>query len=82
MVKDKKQAIKTPYGHYFPDFETKDYYVEVKSRYTYNLMLEKPQYEKIKYVSKTHKLVKIYIDDGKSWEVINPIELANNELEN
>jgi hypothetical protein len=72
VVKRKKEGINTPHGYYFPDFETESYYVEIKSRYTYNLMLNKKQFEKIKYVSKSHKQVKIFIDEGKEWTVVLP----------
>ena len=71
ISQSKKKGINTPYGYYFPDFETKDYYVEVKSRYTYELMLNKPQFKKIKFVSDTYKPVKLYIDDGNTWEIIH-----------
>jgi hypothetical protein len=71
IIKDSKKGIKTPFGLYFPDFETKDFYVEVKSRYTYNLMLNKPQFEKIKFVSSNYKPVRLFIDDGNKWDIID-----------
>ena len=71
ITQNKKKGIDTPYGYYFPDFETKDYYIEVKSRYTYNMMLNKSQFEKIKFVSTVHKPVRLYIDDGNEWEIID-----------
>lgn len=71
IIENKKKGIETPFGFYFPDFETEDYYVEVKSRYTYELMLNKPQFEKIKFVSNNYKPVKLFIDDGNEWDIID-----------
>lgn len=57
----KPKGINTPHGFYFPDFEYPDYYVEIKSPYTYNVLL-KPgniQYLKIKWVATHIKPIKI-----------------------
>ena len=75
VITDKKKAVKTPFGLYFPDFETKTAYIEIKSRYTYERMLDKAdkptsQHRKIVYVNKNIKPVKIYIDEGKTWTTI------------
>jgi hypothetical protein len=71
IVSEKKTGIMTPYGMYFPDFETKDYYVEVKSRYTYEKMLNKTQFKKIRYTNDNIKKLKIYIDEGSCWSIID-----------
>jgi hypothetical protein len=72
VINTKKKAVKTPLGVYFPDFETEEAYIEVKSSWTYEKMLEEKnknnsQYKKIQYVSKHIKPVKIYIDAGVDW---------------
>ena len=37
----KCKGIKTPIGYYFPDFEVDDYYIEIKSEYTYKILKQK-----------------------------------------
>lgn len=38
-------AVNTPYGLYFPDFEYDDYYVEIKSEYTYSKLINRLSYD-------------------------------------
>lgn len=65
--------INTPYGNYTPDFELKEYYIELKSEWTYkvfvgvcdflgNESLETKQLFKLKWVNDNIKPVKILVN--------------------
>lgn len=41
-------AIKTPYGRYSPDFEFHDYFIEIKSDFTFDVLLGRKSYSKNK----------------------------------
>lgn len=69
--------IITPYGGYYPDFEKTDEYIEIKSQYTYEVLIGKKknrwtneystkQYNKIKWVNEKIKPVKIIIVDKRN----------------
>lgn len=44
----KVKSIKTPYGYYTPDFEFKDYYVEIKSLYTFEVCIGQKKIGEVK----------------------------------
>lgn len=69
-------SIKTEYGTYTPDFEFEDFYVEVKSTFTYDVLIGKKSYsknkksnpnqlKKLQWVSLNRKKVKIALIDGE-----------------
>jgi hypothetical protein len=75
--------LKTDLGTYTPDFEFPDFYVEVKSRFTYDVLIGKSSYsknkksnpnqlEKLIYISKNVKKVRICLVEG---EIFNYIDL-------
>lgn len=75
------RMIKTPLGAYYPDFEYYDNYIEIKSDYTYDVLIgvkenkftkkiSTLQYEKIRWVNKNIKPVHILIIDKKNNRVI------------
>lgn len=63
--------VETPFGVYHPDFEFEDYFVEIKSQYTYKIylgeinnidgVLSKNQKEKLEWTSNNIKEVKLII---------------------
>jgi hypothetical protein len=68
---------KTPFGFYTPDFEYEDYCIEVKSSYTYDVLLGKKkswykqtidetQLKKIKWVNKNLKKVQVILIDKRN----------------
>lgn len=57
----KPTRIKTPYGFYTPDFEAEDFYIEIKSTYTFKICRKTNQFKKIKWVNDNIKKVKIKI---------------------
>jgi len=62
-----REGIKTPYGVTFPDFEYDTHFVEIKSLYTYNKMIEdKTQLQKLMWVNKNVKEVKIIVEQYKN----------------
>jgi hypothetical protein len=79
LPKNVEYSIDTEYGTYTPDFEFEDFYVEVKSIFTYDVLLGKnsystnkynpeiqPQLYKMQYISKNIKPVKIaLVEKGK-----------------
>lgn len=67
-----KHKVDTSYGMYFPDFEFEDRYIEIKSTYTYKLLLTKnlKQYNKILETAKNIKPVEIIIINSKE-KIIN-----------
>lgn len=71
------KGIKTPFGNYHPDFEFKDYLVEIKSSFTYKVLIgeikglskdKEIQLKKIKWVHENIKPVAVLIGvkQGKS----------------
>lgn len=80
MIKEKKglpknaKSIPTPYGVYYPDFILNDKLIEIKSEYTYNVLLgnevnrytkkiDKSQYNKIKWVNENITPIEIIVVD-------------------
>lgn len=57
----KPTRIKTTYGFYTPDFEAEDFYIEIKSTYTFKICRKTNQFKKIKWVNDNIKKVKIKI---------------------
>jgi hypothetical protein len=86
IINDKKlpsnaKPIPTPYGTYYPDFTYGDNVVEIKSEYTYDILIGKKvnrwtkkidttQYKKIKWVNKNSIPVKILVVDKKNNKII------------
>lgn len=76
-------SIKTPYGSYTPDFEDNDTLLEIKSEYTYEILvglrmnhyMNSKQYDKILWVSKNVKPVKIIVIDNKKNSITKEIIL-------
>ena len=71
------QSINTPYGVYYPDFTYNDKHVEIKSDYTYDVLIgikpsrwtgeiETKQYDKIKWVNYNIHPVEIIVVDKKN----------------
>lgn len=71
-IKKKRAGIKTPFGMSFPDFEFESYFVEIKSTYTFNKMIEqakkieKSQLNKLTWISNNIKNVKILVETSKN----------------
>lgn len=74
IIPKNSNAIQTPYGVYYADFEFKKKYIEIKSEYTYNILIglipnrwtkkiDTTQYQKIKWVNDNVKKVEILIVD-------------------
>ena len=79
MLKNKKipknaNVIETPYGLYTADFEFDDKLIEIKSEYTYSVLIgekisrftnkiETKQYQKIKWINENYKNVEIIVID-------------------
>jgi len=81
LPKNVEKSIETNIGTYTPDFEFDKFYVEVKSRFTYEVLIGNKSYskskksnpkqaEKIKWVSQNIKEVRIAIIDGETIEYI------------
>jgi len=83
MIKENKtvpkncEPIKTPYGMYYPDFQVNNHYVEIKSDYTYQILLGKEknrwskkfdfvQLKKIKWVNRNIRKVDIIVVDKRN----------------
>jgi predicted DNA-binding protein YlxM (UPF0122 family) len=73
--------IETPFGVYYPDFTFNDKLIEIKSDYTYDVLLgnqinrwtkkiDKTQYKKIKWVNENIKPVEIIIVDKRKNKLI------------
>jgi len=73
--------IETPFGVYYPDFSFNNKLIEIKSDYTYDILLgnqmnrwtkkiDKIQYEKIKWVNENIKPVEIIIVDKRKNKLI------------
>jgi transposase len=71
------QPVITPYGVYYPDFSFEDKLIEIKSDYTYDVLIglkvnrftkkvDTNQYEKIKWVNENVKSVEILIVDKRN----------------
>lgn len=63
----KREGINTPYGMTFIDFEYNSFFVEIKSTYTYNILIEEfdsenSQLKKILWVNDNIKPVKILVE--------------------
>jgi transposase len=74
------ESIITPFGVYTPDFENTNSFIEIKSDYTYKILIgelvnrwtkkiDTTQYKKIKWVSKNIKPVDILIVDKKNKKI-------------
>lgn len=87
LIKDGKllpteaKPIITPFGVYNPDFEFNDRLIEIKSDYTYDILIGEKinrftnkidikQYEKIKWVNKNIKSIEILIIDKRKNNII------------
>lgn len=69
--KQKRNGISTPYGMTFIDFEYDSHYVEVKSKYTYDIFInqkdtDNSQYNKQMWVNFNIKPVKVYVEMSKN----------------
>lgn len=75
------EPIITPFGVYYPDFTFNDKFIEIKSDYTYDVLIgnkmsrftkkiETEQYEKIKWVDKNIKPVDILVIDKRNNKII------------
>lgn len=78
------KPINTPYGVYYPDFSYEDSLIEIKSDYTYEVLIgNKPsrwtnkfdttQYKKIKWVDENVTPVKILVVDKKNNQLIEKL---------
>jgi len=74
-IQRNRKGIQTPYGIYFPDFEFENYYVEVKSTYTFSKLINRlsydgkkdnKQFDKILWISKNIKEIKIFIETKRN----------------
>jgi hypothetical protein len=76
------ESIVTPYGVYYPDFSFEDKLIEIKSDYTYDVLIglkisrftkkiETKQYKKINWVNKNIKPVQILVVDKRNNKLIN-----------
>jgi hypothetical protein len=74
-------SINTPLGVYYPDFEYDNNYIEIKSDYTYDILLgfkvnrytkkiDLLQYEKIKWVNEHVKPIEILVVDKRNNKII------------
>lgn len=81
-------GIKTPFGIYFPDFEFEDKFIEVKSLFTYKVMIgeekgfdkqykHRKQKDKIDWVSLNTKPIEIFILDKNEAEKYFDMEINN-----
>lgn len=87
LIKEKKElpkkgiSIKTPYGVYNSDFSNNDSLIEIKSNYTYDVLIGKKinrftkkidlkQYKKIKWVNRNIKPVNIIVIDKRNNSLI------------
>ena len=75
------RPVITPYGVYYPDFSFEDKLIEIKSDYTYDILIgikvnrftkkiDTKQYEKIKWVNENIKPVEILIIDKRNNNII------------
>lgn len=83
LPKKPDSSVITKYGSYTPDFEFDDFYIEVKSPFTYDVLMGRSSYSKERdsnpdqlkkmiHVSKNIKKIKICIVDG---EFLNYLDL-------
>lgn len=87
IIKEKKELPKnakpilTPYGAYYPDFTFDNKLIEIKSEYTYNVLLGKvinrytkkideTQYNKIKWINENIMPIEIIIVDKRNNKLI------------
>lgn len=74
IISKSKYFIETPLGIYIPDFETKEYLIEVKSMWTYGkLIKDTKKIEKMMFVSQNIKPILVYVDSGSQW-IIRKLE--------
>ncbi len=75
------QSINTPYGTYYPDFELNGKFIEIKSKYTYEVLIGKvvsrwtnkidiTQYNKIRWVNENVAKVNILVIDKRNNKII------------
>lgn len=73
--------IETPYGMYYPDFSFDDKLIEIKSEYTYEVLIgkkisgytkkiENKQYKKIKWINDKVKKIEIIIVDKRNKKLL------------
>jgi hypothetical protein len=83
IIKKKRSFISTPHGIYIPDFETNNYLIEIKSSWTYNILLQdKNKLDKLNFINLNIKPLKIIIDNGKNFEEINTSDIFKDISEN
>jgi transposase len=81
-IPNNAETVNTPFGVYYPDFSFQKKLIEIKSDYTYDVLVGKKvsrftkkietlQYEKIKWVNLNYKPVDILIIDKKNNKIIN-----------
>jgi hypothetical protein len=67
-----RSGIKTPFGICFPDFEYETHFIEIKSTYTFNKMIEertkteKCQLGKLMWISNNVKEIKILVETSRN----------------
>ncbi len=77
----KSESINTPYGVYYPDFTYGDRLIEIKSDYTYDILvgdkisrftkkISTLQYDKIKWINNNIKPIEILIIDKRNNKII------------
>ena len=77
----KSNPVNTPFGVYYPDFDYKKTFIEIKSDYTYQILLgnkenrwsnkiDTNQFEKIKWVNSNVKPVQIIVVDKRNNKLI------------
>lgn len=75
------KPITTPFGVYYPDFDFSDKLIEIKSDYTYDVLIglkasrytkkiDTKQYEKIKWVNENIKQIDILVIDKRNNKII------------
>jgi hypothetical protein len=77
-IKEIRAGETTPYGIYFPDFDFGDYYVEIKSEWTYKIYNEENnnQRKKLEWTNNNVKQVKILVEN-KSGQFIEKHIIKN-----
>jgi orotate phosphoribosyltransferase-like protein len=87
LIKENKKipsnakSVNTPYGTYYPDFELDGEYLEIKSKYTYKILvgdvvnrwtneINLTQYNKIKWINENITKVNVLVIDKRNNEVI------------
>jgi len=81
VLPNNSTSFDTPFGVYYPDFENSQNLIEIKSDYTYEILLgtklnrftkkfDSSQYEKIKWLNENVKTVEIIVVDKKNNKLI------------